>query len=196
MHQCIKFILFWNDALHVSGALFVHHQQFKTVHTAIRYCWLLASKQPAVSVWQLYGQSWTADDGRKERPKHVECHSKLKQIWNNGVSYWFYYRNDITMHGWPYERQKKAKSFYTGDHKIYSVYQCYTAAILTRTCKILPELDTWSSSNYKENINTTYKPTLYEPKIHTSHISTTLWGRYVSYWADSLMMALVTCRNM
>jgi len=32
MHQCIKFILFWNDILHVSDGLSVHHQEFKTVH--------------------------------------------------------------------------------------------------------------------------------------------------------------------
>jgi hypothetical protein len=34
MHQCIKLILFWNDTLHVSDGLSVHHQQFKTVHAA------------------------------------------------------------------------------------------------------------------------------------------------------------------
>jgi len=34
MHECIKFILFWNDTLHVSDGLSVHHQEFKTVHTA------------------------------------------------------------------------------------------------------------------------------------------------------------------
>ena len=69
MHQCIKFILFWNDILHVSDGLSVHHQQ------------LLASKQTAVSLdicLLLYVQSGTADDGRKDRPKHVECHSKIK----------------------------------------------------------------------------------------------------------------------
>ena len=33
MHQCIKFILFWNGALHVSDGLSVHHQEFWTVHT-------------------------------------------------------------------------------------------------------------------------------------------------------------------
>ena len=38
MHQCIKFILFWNDNLHVSDGLSVHHQQFKTVHTATGIC--------------------------------------------------------------------------------------------------------------------------------------------------------------
>jgi len=51
MHQCIKFILFWSDTLHVSDGLSVHHQGFKTVHTATGLCqtdtadWLLASRQ-------------------------------------------------------------------------------------------------------------------------------------------------------
>jgi len=38
MHQCIKFILFWNNTLHVSDGLSVHHQEFKTVHTATGIC--------------------------------------------------------------------------------------------------------------------------------------------------------------
>jgi len=58
MQKCIKFILFWNDSLHVSDGLSVHHQEFETVHTA-------------TGIFQ-------TDDGRKDRPKHVECHSKIK----------------------------------------------------------------------------------------------------------------------
>jgi len=34
MHQFLKFILFWNNTLRVSDGLSVHHQEFKTVHTA------------------------------------------------------------------------------------------------------------------------------------------------------------------
>jgi len=34
----MKFILFWNDTLHVSDGLPVHHQEFKTVHTATGIC--------------------------------------------------------------------------------------------------------------------------------------------------------------
>ena len=30
MLQCIKFVLFWSDTLHVSDGLSVHHQEFKT----------------------------------------------------------------------------------------------------------------------------------------------------------------------
>jgi hypothetical protein len=42
IHRCIKFILFWNDTLHVSDGLSVHHQQFKTVHTATKQILLTA----------------------------------------------------------------------------------------------------------------------------------------------------------
>ena len=39
MHQCIKFILFWNDTVHVSDGLSVHYQEFKSVlHTATGIC--------------------------------------------------------------------------------------------------------------------------------------------------------------
>jgi len=49
-------------------------------HMSNRYCCLLVSKQTTVSVWQLYVQSWTADDGRKDRPKHVDCHSNINKF--------------------------------------------------------------------------------------------------------------------
>jgi len=45
MHQCIKFILFWNDTLHVSDGLSVHHQEFKTVHTVTKQIQLSACYQ-------------------------------------------------------------------------------------------------------------------------------------------------------
>jgi len=35
MHQFFKFILFWNNTLHVFDGLSVHHQEFKTVRTQI-----------------------------------------------------------------------------------------------------------------------------------------------------------------
>ena len=38
MHQFLKFILIWNNALHVSDGLSVHHHEFKTVHTATGIC--------------------------------------------------------------------------------------------------------------------------------------------------------------
>jgi hypothetical protein len=34
----MKYILFWNDTVHVSDGLSVHHQEFKTVHTATGLC--------------------------------------------------------------------------------------------------------------------------------------------------------------
>jgi len=38
-----------------------------------------ARKQTAVSVWLLYVEC-TPDDGRKGRPKHVECYSKINHF--------------------------------------------------------------------------------------------------------------------
>jgi len=38
MHQCIKFILFWNDNLHVLDGLPVLRQEFKTARTATGIC--------------------------------------------------------------------------------------------------------------------------------------------------------------
>jgi len=81
MHQCNKFILFWNDTPHVSDGLSVHHQQFETVHTATdtAVCLLASSQQYLFDKRLLqYVQSCNPDDGRKDRPKHVEYHSKIK----------------------------------------------------------------------------------------------------------------------
>jgi len=79
MHHFLKFTLFWNNTLHVSGGLSVYHQEFKTVHTATGICQrdtavcLLASRQQYLFdiYLLLYVQSWTPDDRRKDRPKHV-----------------------------------------------------------------------------------------------------------------------------
>ena len=76
MHQCLKFILFWYDTLHVSRDLSVHRQEFKTVQTAAGICQtgtavcLLASRQQYLFDKCLlpYVQSWTPDvDGKIAR---------------------------------------------------------------------------------------------------------------------------------
>jgi len=73
---------------------------FRTVFPSINRSSSLYIQQYLFDKCQLlYVQSWTPDDGRKDRPKHVECHSKIKQIWYIDASSWFYYRNNITMHG-------------------------------------------------------------------------------------------------
>ena len=38
IHQFLKFIVFWNNTLHVSDGLSVHRQEFKTVHTTTAIC--------------------------------------------------------------------------------------------------------------------------------------------------------------
>jgi len=57
-----------------SSTLYMQQQAF------VKQILLTANKQSAVFVWQLYVQSWTADDGRKDRPKHVECYSKINKF--------------------------------------------------------------------------------------------------------------------
>ena len=75
MHQCIKFILFWNDTpQHVSDGLSVHHQEFKTVQTKqINAVCLLAGRQQYLfdKCLLLYVQPRTPNYVRKDRPKHV-----------------------------------------------------------------------------------------------------------------------------
>ena len=41
-----------------------------------------------------YVQSLTSDDGRKDRPKHVEC-SQVKQLWDIVAASWFYYGKPV-----------------------------------------------------------------------------------------------------
>ena len=73
MHQCIKFILFWNDTLHVSDHLSVHHQQFKTVHTATGICQtdtavcLLASREQYLFGCCMYSLVLLMMDGKTVR---------------------------------------------------------------------------------------------------------------------------------
>jgi hypothetical protein len=53
---------------------YLQHQVY-----VIQVLWLLASKQPQnLYGMMLYVQSLTPDDGRKDRPKHVECCLKIK----------------------------------------------------------------------------------------------------------------------
>jgi len=72
MHQCIKSILFWNDTLHVSDGLSIHHQEFETVHIATGICQTDTAVSLLATIQRyLFVQSQTPDDGQKDRPKHV-----------------------------------------------------------------------------------------------------------------------------
>jgi hypothetical protein len=53
---------FWDNSLHVSDGVSVHHQEFKTVRTAAGICTVL------------YSWWWTG----KDHPEHVECYPKNK----------------------------------------------------------------------------------------------------------------------
>ena len=88
MHQFIKFTYF-GITLHMfrrvfpsiirSSRLYIQQQ------TDIALCllaYLLASRKQYLvdKCLLLYVWSWTPDDGRKDRPKHVECHSKINKF--------------------------------------------------------------------------------------------------------------------
>ena len=67
----------WNNTVHVSHGLSVHHQKLKTVHTATGICQRATADCLLFDIrLLLYLQSLTPDDGRKDRPKHVQCYSK------------------------------------------------------------------------------------------------------------------------
>jgi hypothetical protein len=52
MHQFLKFILFWNNILHVSDCLSIHHQESEVVHTATGVC------QTGTAACLLVGMRW------------------------------------------------------------------------------------------------------------------------------------------
>ena len=65
---------------------------FRTVFPSIIRSSRLYIQQQAFKCLLLYVQSWTPCDGRKNRPKHVECHSKIKSTRYIVASSWIYYR--------------------------------------------------------------------------------------------------------
>jgi len=52
MHQFLQFILFWNNTLHVSDGLSVHHQELKIVYTATGICQTDAAECLLASIQQ------------------------------------------------------------------------------------------------------------------------------------------------
>jgi len=60
--QNISNLFYFRTTLHVLDGLSVHHQESKSVHTAS----------------EVYIQSQTPGDERSDRPKLVECCSKIK----------------------------------------------------------------------------------------------------------------------
>jgi len=91
----IYFILEWHSTCFVRSfrpSSGVQDCTYSNRHLSNRYRCLLASRQTAVSVWLLYIQSSTPDDGRKDRPKRVECHTieiilRCTALWTSNLSY-------------------------------------------------------------------------------------------------------------
>jgi hypothetical protein len=89
MHQWIKFIYF-RVTLYMFRTVFpsiirVPDCTCSNRHLSNRYCCLysfLASRQQYLydKCLLLYVQSWTLDDRGEDRPKHVECHSKINKF--------------------------------------------------------------------------------------------------------------------
>jgi hypothetical protein len=107
MHQCLKFILFWNTST-CFGRSFrpssgVHDCAYSNRHMSKRYCYSLLAgtrwnSRSCYVYILLYVQSWTPVDGWKDRPKRVELFQnkinlRHRCIWL--VLLWKY----ITMHG-------------------------------------------------------------------------------------------------
>jgi hypothetical protein len=78
----------------MSSRLYIQQQAFVKQTLLSVYC-SLASREKYLfdKCLLLYVKSRTHEDGRKDRPKHVECHSKIKWIWYICASTWIYYRN-------------------------------------------------------------------------------------------------------
>jgi hypothetical protein len=103
---------FWNlfyfgdNPLHVSDGLSIHHKEFKTVHTATGMCQssisllLVSREQYLLDIYLLlYVQSWTPDNGWKDRPKHVECYPQNKINFRNCCIFLDLLYKCIAMHG-------------------------------------------------------------------------------------------------
>jgi len=89
MHRYIKFILFWNDTLHVSDGLSAVQNCTYSYQTDTAVCLLASSRQCLFDKCLfLYVQFWTADDGRKDSSKRVECYSN--QIHLRNWCIWLY----------------------------------------------------------------------------------------------------------
>ena len=61
----------------------------------------------------LYVQSWTPDDGRKDRPKHVECYSKINKF--DTLVHLVGFSIEIYDDARPYEGQLSGKYSYAGN---------------------------------------------------------------------------------
>jgi hypothetical protein len=90
------YLFLWNT-IHVSGGSSTHHQELKTVYTALGTLWNLYCYLPlswkrwnAVPKYpMLHIQFWAPDDGRRNRLKHVEHFTEINKLCNV-ASRWLY----------------------------------------------------------------------------------------------------------
>ena len=127
-------LFYWSNTLHVSDGLSVHHQELKSVHTTTGVCQtdtadcLLTSRQQYLFDIRLLlcVQSWTPDDGRKDRPKHVECYSSKINL--RTLVLLVDFTIEMFYDARPYDRQRKAVFEYITMVSLrngYNVFFCY-----------------------------------------------------------------------
>jgi len=99
MHQCTK-LFYFGMTLYM----------FRTVFPSIIRSSRLYIQQQAFVKQILFDkclllsvQSWTPDDGRKDHPKHVECHSKIKYF--GTLVHLVGFTIEIYCNAWPCECQ-------------------------------------------------------------------------------------------
>ena len=90
MHKCLKFILFY-----FAVTLYLFRMVFPSIIWGSR---LYIQKQA-------YVQSWNRDDGRKDRPKHLECYCKVKLNKFETLVHVVGFAIEIYYDARPYERQ-------------------------------------------------------------------------------------------
>ena len=78
MHQCVKFILFWNDTLHVSDGLSVH-QEFKAVHKATGIC----QTGTAVCKQMFDEEGFNLKEAKRTGSQERVSDGDYKQVWEN-----------------------------------------------------------------------------------------------------------------
>jgi len=92
----ILLYMFWTvfPTIIRSSRLYIQHQVYVIQVPWLHASGLVPASKQSTNLYDiylmLYVQSWTPDDGRKDRPKHVEWYSINSK---NCAASWFYYRN-------------------------------------------------------------------------------------------------------
>jgi uncharacterized membrane protein YoaT (DUF817 family) len=104
----------------------------------------------------LYVQSQTSDDGRKNRPKHVECFPKIKQIWD--IVHLVGFTIEIYYDARSYKRQNNYRSLLSQQLRIYikfklrQILSCWFCSVLRSSMKVSKKQKVWFKNMYDKAI--------------------------------------------